>query len=78
MTESQIINNFVNYVFDFYGKGGIYDFGATRKEIREALTIRLIKVTDTPFDGDSVDREMVRDILLEMKNVEFPEAPLSI
>lgn len=72
MTHPQMITNFVNYVFDFYGKGGIYDFGATRKEIREALTIRLNTRADTPFEGDSVDREMVRDILLDMKNVEFP------
>jgi hypothetical protein len=56
--------DFIDYVFDFYGEGGIYDFGATKQMIVTATTERMQKFPDTPFDGDSVDRELIRDIML--------------
>ena len=28
-----VINDFVKYVMEFYGKGGIYDFGAKEEDI---------------------------------------------
>ena len=31
-----IVNEFINYVYDFYGKNGIYDMGATRDNITTA------------------------------------------
>ena len=69
------VNEFVNYVMQFYGKGGIYDFGATEKDIIIATGIRLQNRPEMPFDGDSLDRELVRDILLEMKpEYVFPES----
>jgi len=55
---------FISYLLDFYGKGGIYDFGATRDDILLALGMRLSKFPDMDFDGDSMDREYVRDIML--------------
>lgn len=66
---------FVDYVFSFYGAGGLYDMGATKEQIREATKVRL-ENKDCPFDGDSVDRELVRDILIEKFGLVFPEAPL--
>ena len=66
---------FIDYVFSFYGKGGIYDMGATKEQIREATNVRL-ENKDTPFDGDSVDRELVRDILIAKFGLVFPQAPL--
>ena len=60
------MNDFIEYVMRFYGPGEIYDMGATRKEVKEAIVVRL-ENTEIPFDGDSVDREMIRDIILEMR-----------
>ena len=59
------MNEFVEYVHEFYGKGGIYDMGATRDNITTA-TIDYISSEDSlPFYGDSLDRERVRDIKRE-------------
>jgi len=57
---------FVEYCMTFYGKGGIYDFGASLTDTMKA-TRQHIKETDD-FAADTVDREAVRDILL----TEFP------
>ena len=66
--EQNIMTNktetFISYLLDFYGPGGVYDFGVTRDDILLALGIRLARNT---FDGDSMDREIVRDIILEAK-----------
>ena len=62
-------NEFVEYVYDFYGKNGIYDMGATRDNITTA-TIDYISSEDSlPFYGDSLDRERVRDILTSKFNL---------
>lgn len=58
------VDDFVDYVMSFYGKGGLYDFGATPTEVRRALNVRLAIRQDVEFDGDTLDREMVRDIML--------------
>ena len=58
---------FVNYVLDFYGRGGIYDIGMRNVEVFEALHLRWNYEPSLPFDGDSVDREIVRDLVLEMR-----------
>ena len=65
-----LTKNFVKYVLDFYGKGGIYDFGANEEEVLKALSIRLEKHEDIGFGGDSLDRELVRDIILENRGEE--------
>jgi hypothetical protein len=57
------MNEFVEYVFSFYGVGGLYDFGASVEEIEAAIEVRLENV-DMEFVADSVDRELVRDIIL--------------
>lgn len=61
------MQSFVDYVMSFYGKGGIYDMGATEEEVKIALNIRMKLRQDIEFDGDSFDREIVRDIILAMK-----------
>lgn len=60
------MKEFVDYVLSFYGTGGIYDMGATREEIIKAVNVRLTceLYSLMPFDGDSIDREAVRDIIL--------------
>ena len=61
-------NNFTEYLLDFYGPQGIYDYGFTPEQC-EAATL-LYKTTLSKqypgqvFEGDSVDRERVRDIIL--------------
>jgi hypothetical protein len=56
---------FVNYVMSFYGPGGIYDMGATYDMIVDA-TIQYLTTPDTKWgDGDSYDREQVRDMLID-------------
>lgn len=58
------MEDFIEYVMSFYGADGIYDIGATRREVEMAIGIRLGR-TEIPFVGDSVDREMIRDIIMD-------------
>ena len=60
------MNEFVDYVLNFYGHDKIYDIGVTRKEVIKATKIRMI-LKSLPFDGDSFDRELVRDIMISMR-----------
>jgi len=55
---------FIDYVLSFYGVGGIYDYNFNIEEVKKAIRIHLLD-GETPFEGDSVDREMVRDIVLD-------------
>ena len=61
------MKEFIDYVLSFYGIGGIYEIKATRDEILLATGIRLERDKVTPFEGDTVDREKVRDIIIEMR-----------
>lgn len=59
------IKEFVNYVFEFYGPNCMYSHffktPVTKAEIKAAT---LIRVKTAQFEGDSFDREAVRDIML--------------
>tara|TARA_R100001460_G_scaffold35370_1_gene68100 strand:- start:223 stop:495 length:273 start_codon:yes stop_codon:yes gene_type:complete len=71
-TINEKIENFKNYVWSFYGKDqGIYkDFfnnNLTMKELEKAVKIRISKMK-LNFDGDSIDREIVRDIIFKMRD----------
>lgn len=66
-------DTFEDYVLNFYGSGGIYDMGATFKQVAEATLILRKKVGDN-FEGDTIDREAVREILIDTYNLKFPEA----
>ena len=66
------IENFKKYVWSFYGRGeGIYkDFFGNNlkmKEVERAIQIRLSNMK-LEFDGDSIDREIVRDIIFKLRN----------
>jgi hypothetical protein len=65
--------DFIDYVLDFYGSGGIYDMGATREQVKEA-TQKHIETANFPFDGDTIDREAVRDILIKEYGLIFPKS----
>ena len=58
---------FIDYCLAFYGDGGIYDFKMTREELTEGLERRLKNRPDVPFEGDTIDREFVRDEVLAMR-----------
>ena len=60
---------FIDYVLSFYGKGGLYDQGRSKEQIAFATTMYLDAIAHydsdvyTWGDGDSLDRERVRDIM---------------
>ena len=66
VVSSEQQSEFVEYCMDFYGPGGIYDYDFNEAEIEVALSYRLISRADLPFDGDTIDREIVRDIVLDI------------
>jgi len=61
-------NDFINYCLDFYGWNGLYDQGRTREQIAYATLMYLDSLTETRTwgEGDSLDRERVRDIMNEL------------
>lgn len=63
------INEFVEYVMSFYGLDEIYDMKVTRAEVKASAGVRLgiCKWSGIPFEGDSIDREAVRDIICDMR-----------
>ena len=63
---------FIIYVDSFYGPDGLYPMGATVSQICEAISILLNEVgTNVAFD--SIDRERVRDIMIEKFGLIFPK-----
>jgi hypothetical protein len=68
------MTDFLEYVMSFYSEGGIYDMGATREDILMAIGVRIERFPAIPFHGDSLDREQVRDILIERFGYKWPEA----
>ena len=66
------VNAFVDYCLDFYGKGGLYAMGATREQVCTALCLHLADESKPHFHADSVDREKVRDILIDQFGLVFP------
>ena len=63
---------FVDYVMSFYSNSpdSLYpELDFTKDEIYLALAVRLTrkKYEETPFEGDTIDREIVRDIVLDRR-----------
>ncbi len=75
-TISAATATFRGYVKSFYGAGGVYDMGATDQQIAEATTLYvgdLLRRDDITWGGgDSLDRERVRDILINQFGLKFP------
>jgi hypothetical protein len=72
MGTNSMKNAFVDYVFSFYGKDGLYPMGATIEQIILATAKLLNSEKEYDFAGDSVDRERVRDILISEFGLQFP------
>ena len=62
---------FVKYVDDFYGIDGVYPMNATRNQICDAIIVLIQKIGDQ-VQFDSIDRESVREILIEQFGLKFP------
>lgn len=73
MTDIQL-NDFVDYVMGFYGPDGIYPMGANLTLIRSATDdcMKIAEIKGEEFCGDSVDRELVRDLLISKYKLTFP------
>lgn len=71
MTKEQI-NQFIDYVMSFYGPGELYPIkGINRTVVRKATNdvIRITKIKGQEFCGDSIDRELVRDLMIDKYNL---------
>jgi hypothetical protein len=64
---------FIQYVLEFYGKDGIYPMGANVNHVIWALE-KLLSRENYDFAADSIDRENIRDIMIEDFGLKFPEA----
>ena len=64
-----MMDRFVTYCLDFYGDQGVYPLGFTRGQIELATELYQLKLKQglETFEGDTVDRENVRDLILEFK-----------
>ena len=70
--SKELINDFVDYVMSFYGAGELYPIkGINRTLIRKATNdvMRIAKLKGEEFCGDSIDRELVRDLLISKYNL---------
>lgn len=60
--------SFTQYMLDFYGPKGVYPMGFTAEQINLATQLYKIRLPEGhEFIGDSIDRERVRDIILEAR-----------
>ena len=62
---------FIDYVYSFYGKDGLYDPNRTKEQIAYSVLMYLDDCNDPCIemswgDGDSLDRERVRDYMNEI------------
>ena len=64
--------DFTRYMLEFYGPDGIYNYGFSPTQINLATQLYKCRLYTTggEFCGDTVDRENVRDIILEAQGYE--------
>lgn len=67
-----MMDEFYRYVLSFYGPYGLYPMGVTLADVKAATEIHK-KRTRIRFDGDSHDREQVRDILIRDFGYKWPQ-----
>ena len=69
------IDEFVDYVLDFYGKSGIYCMNANLEQVTNAVEnyLKICELNCVEFTGDSIDRENVRDLLIRKFGLKFPK-----
>lgn len=71
------MQNFTEYVLSFYGPDSeLYpEFGFTELQVEIATAIHKMRLEAKggEFCGDTIDREIVRDIVLEARQTVLPE-----
>lgn len=71
------MTNFTKYMMDFYGpESELYselNFNETQIAIATSIYKMRLQTAGDEFYGDSVDRERVRDIILEAREQVLPE-----
>ena len=70
--SKELINDFIDYVMLFYGPGELYPItGINRTIVRKATNdvIRIAKIKEQQFCGDSFDREQVAEMLYNKYNL---------
>ena len=75
--SKEFINHFIDYVMSFYGADGLYPIlGINRTVVRKATNdvMKIAKIRDVPFCGDSYDREQVAQLLCSKYNLS-PKKP---
>jgi hypothetical protein len=73
--SKELINDFIDYTMSFYGPGELYPItGINRTIVRKATNdvIRIAKIKEQQFCGDSFDREQVAEMLYNKYNL-YPE-----
>ena len=63
------IVRFVDYVYNFYGPNGVYPMKVNKANILAATELLLqqyAEQSEYEFEGDSIDRERVRDIMIDI------------
>ena len=60
------LSQFIEYCMGFYGPQGLYPMGMTPAEIQKAVRLMDL-VGNLDLEGDSIDRERVRDIVRVMR-----------
>lgn len=71
LSVAQVLD-FIDYCLMFYGHGeeALYPYGFHFSEICEGMIARMKARPALDWDGDSVDRELVRDFVLEAREKE--------
>jgi hypothetical protein len=64
---NNLFKGFHDYIKSFYGSGGIYDYDFSDDEIQQGIRLRLETRKDFEFQGDTADREITRDIILNLR-----------
>jgi len=67
--------SFTEYMMAFYGPEGVYPMGFNEVQVNIATAIYKMRLESrgAEFCEDSVDREAVRDLILEAREVVLPE-----
>jgi hypothetical protein len=67
---NNLFKGFHDYIKSFYGSGGIYDYDFSDDEIQQGIRLRLETRKDFEFQGDTADREITRDIILNLRGAQ--------
>lgn len=64
--KRQAVDAFIDYFFEFYGEQGLYPFQGFK--LTRTMVEHGIKLRGANFEGDTLDREAIRDIILTANN----------